>query len=177
MIRWAGSPSNMRSRGREAIVAQSAQVLLAKAEEVGGEEGRPLADAIDRLAGHEEIGEEDEQGSHGRQFGPRVVPGEMFAENALATASARLDSLEQGEGPDVIRTELEAVGLSVFTRDDLAFGACARETSDRGRDSVRALRITPRITRGNRRTCDQGTKRGEGSSRWKKVAEFMLLEL
>jgi hypothetical protein len=48
---------------------QSAEVLLAKAEEVGGEEGRPLADAIDRLACHEEIGEEDEQSGHGGEFG------------------------------------------------------------------------------------------------------------
>jgi hypothetical protein len=43
--------------------------LLAKAEEVGGEEGRPLTDAIDRLARHEEIGEEHEQGGNGREFG------------------------------------------------------------------------------------------------------------
>src|SRR5208283_2291148 len=42
-----------------------------------------------------------------------------------------------------------------------------RETSDRGRVSVRALRITPRMASENRRTCDQGTKRGEGSSRRK----------
>ena len=41
----------------------------ADAEEVGGEEGRPLTDAIDRLAGHEEIGEENEQGGDGREFG------------------------------------------------------------------------------------------------------------
>jgi hypothetical protein len=43
--------------------------LLAEAEEVGWEEGRPLSDAIDGLAGHEEIGEEYEQGGNGREFG------------------------------------------------------------------------------------------------------------
>ena len=53
----------------EAVVVQSGEILLAEAEEVGGEEGRPLPDAIDRLAGHEEIGEENEQGGNGREFG------------------------------------------------------------------------------------------------------------
>ena len=56
-------------RASEAVVVQSGQVLLAKAEEVGGEEGGPLTDAIDRLTGHEEIGEEYEQGGNGREFG------------------------------------------------------------------------------------------------------------
>jgi len=106
----------------EAIVVQSGQVLLAKAEEVGGEEGRPLADAIDRLAGHEEIGEEDEQGGDGREFGPRVVPGEMFAEEALQLHPLD-DPLEQWQGPDVIGPEFEAVGLSVFAREDFGPGA------------------------------------------------------
>jgi hypothetical protein len=53
----------------EAVVVQSGQVLLAEAEEVGWEEGRPLTDAIDWLARHEEIGEEYEQGGNGREFG------------------------------------------------------------------------------------------------------------
>src|SRR5205823_4512626 len=44
----------------EAVVVQSGQVPRAEAEEVGREEGRPLSNAIDRLAGQEEIGEEDE---------------------------------------------------------------------------------------------------------------------
>jgi hypothetical protein len=57
-------------RATEAIVVQSAEILLAKAEEVGGEEGRPLTDAIDRLARHEEIGEEYEQGVNSRELGP-----------------------------------------------------------------------------------------------------------
>jgi hypothetical protein len=52
----------------EAIVVQSGEILRAEAEEVGGEEDRPLTDAIDWLAGHEEIGEENEQGGHGREF-------------------------------------------------------------------------------------------------------------
>jgi hypothetical protein len=56
-------------RAPEAVVVQSAEILPAKAEEVGREEGRPLTDALDRLARHEEIGEEYEQGGHGRQFG------------------------------------------------------------------------------------------------------------
>ena len=49
----------------------------------------------------------------------------MFAENALQLHPLD-DSLEQGEGPDVIRTESEAVDLGVFARDDLAFGAAWR---------------------------------------------------
>ena len=53
----------------EAVVVQSGQILLAEAEEVGREEGRPLTDAIDRLAGHEEIDEENEQGGNGGEFG------------------------------------------------------------------------------------------------------------
>ena len=48
---------------------QSGEILRAEVEEVGGEEGRPLTDAIDRLAGHQEVGEEKEQGGHGREFG------------------------------------------------------------------------------------------------------------
>jgi hypothetical protein len=105
----------------EAIVMDSGQVLLAKAEEVGWEEGGPLADAIDRFAGHEEIGEEDEQRGHGRQFGTGVVLGEMFAEDAPQLHS--LDNvLEQREGADVIGAEFEAIGLGVFARDDLPFG-------------------------------------------------------
>jgi hypothetical protein len=56
-------------RATEAIVVQSAEILRAKAEEVGWEEGRPLSDAIDRLACQEEIGEEYEQGGNRREFG------------------------------------------------------------------------------------------------------------
>jgi hypothetical protein len=57
-------------RATEAVVVQSAEILRAKAEEVGWEEGRPLSDAIDRLACQEEIGEEYEQGGNSREFGP-----------------------------------------------------------------------------------------------------------
>ena len=46
----------------------------------------------------------------------------MFAEDALQLHTLD-DSLEQWQGPDVIGTELEAVGLSVFTWEDFAFGA------------------------------------------------------
>jgi hypothetical protein len=106
----------------ETVVVQSGQVLLAEAEEVGREEGRPLTDAVDRLAGHEEIGEEYEQGGNGREFGTRVVPGEMFAEDALQLHPLD-DSVEQRQGPDVIGAELEAVGLSVLAWDDFSFGA------------------------------------------------------
>ena len=106
----------------EAVVVHSGQVLLAEAEEVGGEERGPLTDAIDRLAGHEEIGEEDEQGGDGGQFGTRVVPGEMFAEDATQLHPLD-DSLEQRQGTDVIGAEFEPVGLGVFARDDFAFGA------------------------------------------------------
>ena len=114
-------------RATEAVVVQAAEILGAKAEEVGGEEGRPFTDAIDRLACHEEIGEEDEQGGHGGEFGPRVVPGEMFTEDAPQLHS--LDgAVEQWQGADVIGAEFEAVGLSVLARDDLPFGAtwCGR---------------------------------------------------
>jgi hypothetical protein len=106
----------------EAVVVQSGQVLLAKAEEIGGEECRPLTDARDRLARHEEIGEEHEQGDNGREFGPGVVPGEVFAEDALQL-HPRDDSLEQWPGPDVIGTELESIGLSVFAGEDFPFGS------------------------------------------------------
>ena len=101
---------------------QSGQVLLAEAEEIGGEEGRPLTDAIDRLARQEEVGEEDEQGGNGREFGTRVVPGEMFAEDALQL-HPRDDPREQWQGSDVIGTEFEAVGLGVFAWEDFALGA------------------------------------------------------
>ena len=85
----------------------------------------------------------------------------MFAEDALQLHPLD-DSLEQWQGPDVIGTELEAVGLSVFAWEDFAvWSGVVRETSDRGRVSVRALRITPRMASENRRTCDQGTKRGQ----------------
>jgi hypothetical protein len=106
----------------EAVVVQSGEILLAEAEEIGGEEGRPFPDAIDRLAGHEEIGEENEQGGNSREFGTRVVPGEMFAEDALQLHPLD-DSVEQRQGPDVIGAELEAVGLSVLAWDDFSFGA------------------------------------------------------
>jgi hypothetical protein len=51
----------------------------------------------------------------------------MFAEDALQLHTLD-DSLEQREGPDVIGTELEAVGLSEFAWEDFAFGAawCGR---------------------------------------------------
>jgi hypothetical protein len=101
---------------------QSGQVLLAEAEEFGGEEGRPLTDAVNRLAGHEEIGEEYEQGGDGREFGTRVVLGKMFAEDALQLHPLD-DSVEQRQSPDVIGAELETVGLGVFAWDDLPLGA------------------------------------------------------
>jgi hypothetical protein len=46
----------------------------------------------------------------------------MFGEDALQL-HPRDDSLEQWEGTDVIRTELESIGLGVFAREDFAFGA------------------------------------------------------
>ena len=51
----------------------------------------------------------------------------MFAEDALQLHPLD-DSLEQWQGPDVIGAEFEAVGLSVFARDDFPFGAawCGR---------------------------------------------------
>jgi hypothetical protein len=106
----------------EAVVVQSGQIVLAEAEEIGGEAGRPLTDAIDRLARQEEIGEEDEQGGNGRQFGTRVVSGEMFAEDALQLHPLD-DSLEQRQGPDVIGPEIEAVSLSALAWQDFAVGA------------------------------------------------------
>jgi len=51
-----------------------------------------------------------------------------------------------------------------------------RETSD-GKASVGTLRITPRMVRGNRRTCDQVTKRGKDRQVERNFAEIMLLEL
>jgi hypothetical protein len=106
----------------EAVVVQPGQVLLAEAEEIRREEGRPLTDAIDRLARHEEIGKEYEQGDHGREFGTCIVSGKMFAEDALQL-HPRDDSLEQWPGPDVIGTELESIGLSVFAGEDFPFGS------------------------------------------------------
>ena len=156
---------------------QSGQILIAEAEEVGGEEGRPLTDAIDRLAGHEEIGEEDEQGGDGRQFGTRVVPGEMFAEDAPQLHPLD-DSLEQRQGTDVIGAELEAVGLGVFARDDFAFGAawCGSRAIGEG------LRFghceSPRggpAEIGGRPT--RGPRGGMGRQDGKVFAEIILLEL
>src|SRR4051812_18456853 len=161
----------------EAVVVQSGQVVLAKAEEVGGEEGRPLADAIDRLACHEEVGEEDEQGGNGREFGTRVVPGEMFAEDAPQLHPLD-DSVEQGQGPDVIGTESEAVGLGVFAWDDLPFGAAWRGSRAIGDGSLSGHRGSPRgwpakiggrVSRGPRMAGD----RQDG----KVFAQIILLEL
>ena len=45
----------------------------------------------------------------------------MFAEDALQL-HPRDDSLEQWQGPDIIRTEFEAVSLSVFAWEDFPFG-------------------------------------------------------
>jgi hypothetical protein len=112
-------------RATEAVVMQSGRVLRAKAEEVGRKEGRPLTDAVDRLPCHEEIGEEDEQGGNGWEFGTRVVRGEMFAEDALQLHPLD-DSVEQRQGADVVRAEFEAVGLGLFARDDFPFGAAWR---------------------------------------------------
>ena len=156
---------------------QSGQILLAEAEEVGGEEGRPLTDAIDRLAGHEEIGEENEQGGNGREFGTRVVPGEMFAEDALQLHPLD-DSVEQWQGTDVIGAEFEAVGLGVFAWDDFSFGAawCGRRAigdgllfGHCGSPQGWPAEIGGRVTRGPRGARD----RQDG----KNFAEIMLLEL
>jgi len=49
----------------------------------------------------------------------------MFGEDALQVHPLD-DSLEQREGTDVIGTELEAVGLSVFAWEDFPFGAAWR---------------------------------------------------
>ena len=46
----------------------------------------------------------------------------MFAEDALQLHPLD-DSVEQWQGADVIGAEFEAVGLGVFARDDLPFGA------------------------------------------------------
>ena len=94
-----------------------------------------------------------------------VDTGEMFAEDAPQLHPLD-DALEQWQGPDVIGTEVGGRRPERVCLGGLAvWSGVARETSDRGRVSVRALRITPRMASGNRRTCDQGTKRGEGSSR------------
>ena len=93
----------------------------------------------------------------------------MFAEDALQLHPLD-DSVEQSRGSaDVIGAEFEAIGLGVFAWDDFSFGrGVVRATSDRVRDSVRSLRITPRRASENQRKCARGTKRGNGSSRRKK---------
>src|SRR6185437_7752288 len=104
MISVGPIPSNMRSRQRPRRSSCKRDRSCSRRPEVGWEEGRPLTDAVDRLAGHEEIGEEDEQGGHGREFGTRVVPGEMLAEEASQLHPLD-DSVEQGQGADVIGAE------------------------------------------------------------------------
>ena len=98
----------------------------------------------------------------------------MFAEDAPQLHPLD-DSLEQRQGTDVIGAEFEAVGLGVFARDDFAvWGGVVREPSDRGRASVRALRITPRRAGGNRRTSDQGTKGRDGIVKTEKFLQRLF---
>ena len=100
----------------------------------------------------------------------------MFAEDALQLHSLD-DAVEQRQGPDVIGAEFQAVGLGVFSRDDLPFGAAWWGRRAIGKASVRTLRVTSTMAGGNRRTWDQVTKRGRDRQVEKYFAEIMLLEL
>jgi hypothetical protein len=132
-------------RAAEAVVIQSSQVAVVKAEEVWWEGRGPLGYAIDGLACQEEIGEEDEQGGDGREFGAGVVSREIFAEDAPQLHPLD-DSLEQRECPDVIGAEFESIGPGVLARDDSSTGAARC-----GRACVWTLGMSPRIDEGNRR--------------------------
>ena len=101
----------------------------------------------------------------------------MFAEDAPQLHTLD-DVLEQWQGPDVIGTELEAVGLSVFAWEDLPFGAAWRERRAIGDGFLFGhcgspqgwpAEIDGRVTRGPRGVRD----RQDG----KVFAEIMLLEL
>ena len=100
----------------------------------------------------------------------------MFAEDAPQLHPLD-DSVEQWQGTDVIGAEFEAVGLGVFARDDLPFGAawCGRRAIGRLRfghcGSPRGWpeEIGGRVTRGPSGARDRQVG--------KNFAEIMLLEL
>ena len=101
----------------------------------------------------------------------------MFAEDALQLHPLD-DSLEQRQGTDVIGTEFEAVGLSVFAWEDFAFGAawCGRRAigdgflfGHRGSPQGGPAKIGGRVTRGPR-----GVRARQDG---KNFAEIILLEL
>jgi hypothetical protein len=85
----------------DSVIVEPGQVALGEAEQFGREESGPFRDAIDGLACEEQIGDQDQECGDGREFGARVVVGEMVAEEPLQLHSVE-DSLEQGQGADFI---------------------------------------------------------------------------
>ena len=65
---------------------------------------RPLADAVEGLAGDQEVLEQDEQGRGGGDAGAAILAGQMVAEE-LVEAEPAQEALEDRQGGDPPRVE------------------------------------------------------------------------
>jgi hypothetical protein len=93
----------------DAVVVERGELGGGQAEEFGDVPRRPLAEAIEGLAGDQEVLEEQEQPGGGRDAGPAALAREVVAEDRLEAESVE-ESVEDREGADGVRVEGAAGG-------------------------------------------------------------------
>jgi hypothetical protein len=105
----------------DAVIVEVGQVVVAQAQPPGDEPRGPLADAGERLAGDEEVLEQEEQAGGGRDLGAGGLRGEPVAEELLQ-AEPLEEALEDGQGADAVGVEGTSLGLGNLTGSGLGRG-------------------------------------------------------
>ena len=133
--------------------------------------GSPLADAIEGLAGQEQVLQKDQQRGGRRDAGSSVFGGEVVAEELLESEPAK-ESIEDRQGGDAPGVQCAAVGVG-----DLA-GSWSWGVSVVSRSLRLVHRRASRRSQGHRDAGDRGVRpsaammsRGAGSSRGEKFSD------
>ena len=93
-----------------AVVVEALELLGRQAQQVGGISGRPLADAVQRLARDQQVAYQNHQGLGGGHLHPLVLPRQVFPEKLLQ-AEPLEDMVEDGQGPGLDRTQAASAGV------------------------------------------------------------------
>src|SRR5512132_844843 len=105
----------------DAVVVEGRQLLRGQPEESGGMAGGPLADAVERLAGDEEVLDEDQQPGSSSDPAAPVLAGQVVAED-VPEAKPSEDLIEDRQGGDAPGGQGPADGVGC-----LAGSWCGRE--------------------------------------------------
>ena len=97
------------------------QFVGGQAKPLGNEPGGPFADAVERLAGHQEVFDQQEESTGGGDLGAGVLAGQAVAEELLKTEPLE-DPFEDRQGAQPIGVEGESPCPGDLARP--ALGCC-----------------------------------------------------